>query len=346
MATTYSPTAPVVGDDVVLTTVLDVAYGESFTDLALDLTEYTITAVPHDSALTVGLILGDDGEPTDTFAPDVPGEYEFLANIYTEYAAPASHGGVNSGATYKTLASTAAFSVFVGATLDLVFSVPSGDGLTLRLVCHNGIVTTATLRDGTTRKAELTAEATAVAAALAAIDGVAVTALGPNLGTATGELIDAYNAHRTQAGVHDVNDTTNVYTPDNPLSNADAMAQLGTLSGVFVRHLTQASQSGSPWHLRDDTENTPIAGTPSTLAQALLVYADLRRCYIAHIAEDTSPASHTTADATNTLAAADVLTALLVAVLDVWAATAPTTPTNAEPAEYQLQTRYGFRAVS
>lgn len=348
MATTYTPTNPVVGDDVTLTSQLETLDGVTTRVIDCELTEYELTAVPAESALTVGLIVDAvTGEPTDTFTPDVPGAYVFTAYVYNEFSAGSAFDGADSGASYKRLSATQTKTVRVGASMDLDFKIPAGHGLTLRIVSHDGTVTAASLVNPLTRESELAALDGTIVSALGDCVGELVSALGPALETAVPNLVDAYEAHRVKGGgVHPNNDTTNVYAPGAPYSQAQAIAQLDALTATFRHHLLDASTVAAPWHTADDTKNVPITGRVSTLADAIVAYADFARCYSAHLDQTATPAAHGVADAVSTITITDKLTLLLQEILSFWASAAPTAPANAEPGELGLQSRYGFRAVS
>jgi len=347
VAVTYSPTTPVVGDDVTISTTIELIAEDPTHTTDAEHVRYVLDSVPPDSALATGILVDALGAETDTFTPDVSGEYVFTVHVSYEYAAPPSYDGADNGTTYQVLVSSSTVSVAVAASMDLVFAIPDGRGMTLRLGVANSVVATAELRDPLTREDELIAYDTSVAGLVSALVGQDVATMGPTLTDVVPELIDAYNAHRVQGGgVHANDDATNVSRPGIPYDHANCVAQLNAFAGVFYRHLTQASSATLPWHTADDTANVPITGSASTLAQAMLVYADLSRCYGRHLDQTSSRASHGAADATNTLATAAPLTALLSEVLYLWSSAAPTAPTGVEAGEIHLQSRYGFRAAS
>ena len=57
MATTYSPTAPVVGDDVTLSSQLETVDGETTRYTDAEHVRYVLESVPPDSALTTGILV-------------------------------------------------------------------------------------------------------------------------------------------------------------------------------------------------------------------------------------------------------------------------------------------------
>lgn len=341
---TYSPTYPLAGEEVtVFTTVNRTVDSEISHDLTIDEPELTIVSVPPDSALETGDVLDPStGLPTNRFTPDVAGEYAVTVQSYREFfCAPTQPGGFSG--YRKALLSSSSMTVNVGETMVLPIVVTRDHAMTLTLGVFGGAVRTAALSDATSEKAYAATQDTTVQTKLVDLENRVVTSLGPSLATVVADAIAQFNDHRTQATVHPANDTLNVYVADRPYDQADAIRQLNELCDRFTAHLLNASAATSAWHTDDDTKNVLIAGPATDLPTAMVRWADLRRCFTAHLGQISAPASHSNADAVNTLAAVDKLTDLLSTIIAFIANASPTVPTGIEDGVVQLQSLYGFR---
>jgi hypothetical protein len=345
---TIDPTYPVVGDTITITqtytvTDEDDAEDEFQTTPEVEQPIITLTATPTESDLETGILYDAAGAFTSEFEPDVEGEYDFTAARRVDYRAAPSFDGDPSGSDYSIVTTVETFSIRVGVSMDLPIVTTTGHDVTLRVKSHNGVVTDAELVDPTTSVALAATQDSTVTTKLAALETVATSSLGPDIAAKVDELITKYEAHRIQGTIHNgADDTVNAFVFDRPYSNLSAIERLNLLRVVFVRHLTGASNATLTWHAADDTKNTPIVGEASDQASSIVLYSDLYRCYEAHRTQTSAPASHTSSDATNTLASASVLVDLIKTYLAYVASASPTAPTNFEPGYLNLRSLYGF----
>lgn len=348
MTVTCDPTYPVVGDTVTLTQTIGVIDEDDDGDeinesITIENAVYTLTAVPAESALETGMLVDDNGDPTDEFEPDVEGAYVVTAQAYWEYRAAPEFDEDPAGQVRAVASTSESFTVRVGVSMDFPIATMNGHNVTLRLKSHNGVVTDASFVTPLTQVALAATEDTTVLTKLAALETVAVTALGPDIASVTNELATKYAAHRIEGTIHASDDTVNVFVWDRPYSVQGAIERLNLFREVFVRHLLGASNSSLVWHTDDDTKNVPIVGFASNVATAIVLYSDLRRCYDAHRTQISAPASHSgSGDTVNTLATASTLVDLISTYLAFVAAASPTTPTNFESGMLKLQSMYGF----
>ncbi|NUP13737.1 MAG: hypothetical protein HOW73_47480 [Polyangiaceae bacterium] len=339
MTVTTSPTHPVVGDTVSIVVKRTVGG----TSVTVTDPEIKLTITPEGSGLETGVMRELDGSPAQSFTPDVVGTYALQAVDFVERGAPMAFDG--GPGVRKVVNAGQNFTVAVGLAMDLPIVV-LGHGLTIRLKVHGGTISEATLVGSTTEKASAASQDATVTAKLAALVSVTAATVGPDIATVGTELATKYNAHRTQATVHSVNDTTNVYPQDRPYDQTNAIQQLNRLRATMIGHLTGASVAGARWHIEDDTKNVPVVGPASTPAEAVVLYADLRRSFVAHLGQVLAPEAHDNADITNTLSAVDKLTDLLIALLAFLSAAQPSTAPTVESGAVILQSRYGFKPTA
>lgn len=338
MALTVSPTYPLPGEVV---TVSQTRSSAGFTVDVID-PEVTLTSVPPDSVLETGRVEDDSG-PVAEFTPDVSGDYGISVLSYRESFAAAQFDG--GGEAYRIGVATETATVRVGEAMTI--DMRAGEhAATLTLGVFNGTVRTATLTDTTSQKAYAASHDSTVVTKLAALVDQAATGLGPDLIAKVADLGVQFNDHRTQGGVHPVSDTTNVYQPDRTYDLTNAIVALNAIRAKFVAHLIGASISGSRWHNADDTKSLPIVGNASDVATAIVLYADMFRCFEAHRVLLASPAAHSLADSTNTLGTIDKLSDLIGTWLAFIASSSPTVPTGLEDGVIQLQSLYGFKKAS
>lgn len=295
------------------------------------------------SVTLTGTLNDPDRTPSNTFVPDVAGEYGFTAMEYL----PLDMGP--AGQSLK-LVSTSTLTVHVGGYLDLPIEPVNGHASTLRILVVNETVRGAALIEPRTELARVAALDTTVAASVTALVGVAVGSLDAefietvNLGCA------AYEAHRILTGggpVHGSADTTNVLLREFAWSVPTAIARLNDWSDKLRKHM-ESGTSGSTHHDEDDTRNTlQVAPTAKALGEATVLLADLRnRVYARHIAQVDDPDSHRTADVTNTVTATALgkVSYAVVQFLD-YVAGGVSAATGESEGVADAQAMWGFRAV-
>ena len=333
MATTTDPTSPAAGEAVTLTTTTGDA----------DLAVYSLTSIPNTSALALGKIVDAQGARTDTFTPDVAGEYAVSAFVSQEV------GGGATGTWIKRLGIETA-TIHVGGYLEMPIVPVSGHSSVLRLLVVNNSVATAALVRPATELARVAALDATVAAAVTALEGVAVNSLDVDFVTDTNTLCTKYLGHIAAygfGGVHAMADSTNVLLVEAAKSVPAALRRLNDLASKFRGH-AESGTAGGGWHSGgDDSKNTlQVAPGAQSLGEAVVLKADLReRCYRRHIAQIADPASHGLADGVNTIADPLPLPTAIAAYLDFVASNAPSIPAGEGEGIGDAQAAWGFRAV-
>lgn len=336
MSVTYSPTTPVTGDEVAVSVTVTV----NGVATAVPDAELTLTAAPANSALVVGDALVDAaGEPSLVFTPDVPGDYSFDVTRYVDNTvAPAFDGGAEP---HIVALDVETFTVSVGQAMTLPIVTAFGS-LVLTIVTTADEVASASLGSATTDRALYASLDATVATKLAALSGVSVAALGPSLPADVGELGTKVDAHFRNGTAHPTGDGVNTYPKSAPVDQQDAINKLNEIRATYLRHALDSTTSTIHWHGVDDTKNVPIAQVATALAGAVVLYADMWRCYEAHRVQTAAPAVHAGADVTNTLSAIDPLSDLIKTVLAYMADDTPTVPAQQNQASVEAAALYGF----
>lgn len=311
--------------------------------LTLDAT-YTLTSETVTSSLRGALEGGSN--PIDTFTPDVAGEYGVAAYEYFYAPAVGSYDGDPLSVAQYRLLSTSTTTVNVGTALDLPINPVSGHSTTLRIIVIGDTVRAAALVNPATELARMAALDATVAAAVAAMVGVAVNSLDADFITDVTTIGAAYEAHRilVTGSVHYSSDTTNALLREQAYSIPTAIQRLNDIAAKLIGH-TQATSAGGTWHGFDDNLNTlQVAPSASSLAEAIVLKADLReRLYERHRGQTSAPAVHGLADNTNTIAAPATLPAAIVAYLDYVADNTPDIPAGEAEGVSDAQAAWGFR---
>jgi hypothetical protein len=343
MAVTYSPTTPVVGDTVTFTVTVTV----NGTTVSVPVADVQLTTAPANSALVIGdPLLDAAGEPALEFDPDVPGAFTFSLSRYTENPVAPTFDGSVDPYEYATEVETFTVNVGVAQELPIVTSIGS---MSLRIVTQGTVVASASLVDPVGERALFATLDATVVAKLGSLEGELVAAIGPALPARVGALGTAMAAHFLNTTAHPTGggytqDLVNTYVRTAPFDQADAISQLNEIRAAFLAHALGSTTSGQPWHnSADDTKNVPIAQVATTVAGAVVLYADMWRCYDAHRVQTASPASHVGADVTNTLAAVDLLSDLIKTVLVYLADDTPTVPAAQNQAQVEAAALYGFQ---
>jgi len=352
MTITTDPTYPVAGEEVTL----------SATSTTGDTLAYSITSVPPQSELETGLLLlPNSTDPrgviqaasadltTDSFTPDVAGEYGVMAFDLARIPGIVQHAG-DGNVERVVLKATQTGTIHVGVYMDLPIVTTQGHGATLRVTVVDETVRAAELVESTTELARVAAEQSAVESALAALVGVAVNSIGNTLATDVNDLLSNYEAHRsrTAGSAHAAADTTNVAATTSANSTTGALHVVNDLRDTIMGHLRDSPAPGSGgWHTVDDLLNWPIAQPGNTHAAATVVLAELReRVYERHRVQVATPAVHGGADGTNVLSAPTVLDDAIVAYLDAVAEQSPTAPAGEVEGAQDLAHRHGFGPVT
>lgn len=343
MPVTWSPLPPVAGD--VVTVAVTVA-GAGGNEVACSSAELTLTAVPAASTVATGLVVdAASGLPALSFTADVPGVYAYIVQRFVEYVqAPGFDGGAS---THTVALDTETGSIYVGSTLALPITTPVG-ALTLTITTGEDDVISATLGSATTQKAEWAALDATVLTKLAALVGQSVATMGPALPAKVGAMGVAVDAHFRNATAHPTGggyaaDSINAYIESTPYDIAEALQKLNKVRTMFTRHALNSTTSSIHWHLADDTKNVPIVGPATTVGEAVVLYADMFRCYEGHRSQVAAPATHPFADATNTLGTIDPLSDFIKAVLTFLADETPAVPSAENQAQVEAISLYGFQ---
>lgn len=324
---TSTPTAPVAGDQITL----------ALTDPIGTTVRGEITSVPAQSALLVGMMVDPlTGAPVNYFTPDVAGVYGVKAHDWRiRYGIP-SYSGDPAGDSQASYQTTQSGTVAVGIVEELPIVTLRGHGATLQMTVMASTVAAASLvrpLSEASRKAILT---TPVVDALKGLVDVATTALDVAFVADVVALRLAYESHRLVAhgtpDVHNGSDDTNVTRRETPSSVDAGIATLNDLYEVIGSHQTQGPGGGT-WHNYDDGINTIVTAKAASLAQAIVMKADLReRVYERHRVQVGSGAVqvHNQADTTagSAMASPLPLPILIVAFLDAIVAATETAPTG------------------
>ena len=343
MTVSVSPLYPLAGQEITVSQTFAISEAD-FVDASRVV--LNILSVPPGSTVETGIVVDDDGSPISTFTGDVPGDYEVQSVAYAEYAAPALYGDDATSFTTSAQEVAETATVSVGVQMDLRIRTIFGDSVTLRIGVIGQTVRTAELVSPVGIAATNAITSESVTDALATLIGELASEFGPSLDGALSALADAYNAHRVQGTIHATDDVTNVYRQTLPRSPQDNVRQVNLLRAMLSAHMLNGSVASATWHSEDDTKNTPIVPAASTLADAVVLYADCARCYEAHRVQISSPDSHGSADSTNVLGTLDPLTLLLIEILEFIATSNPTAPDGASVGRLQLAARYGMKEVA
>lgn len=271
-------------------------------------------------------ILAFEGGAADvwTFAPDKGGVFVFAAQEYTRGASAYGGGYKGDPRGYPTETKIGSESTLntlrVGQRLEMPIGV-KGDTATLvtwvwdinvreTSAALHGEVTPALVNP----KSERARTAIALPTVTAALDqlatvGNAVTLLGDASTIAT-NIIDKFNAHRTQAGKHDANDADNVIAASfrNPSTEAAWKLSVAEILRMLDRHMRNDNSAGTgsaAYHkvggivLADWTDGL-VAGPPGDIPGVITALADAWRAYEAH---RVNTLVHVASDTTNTLTA-------------------------------------------
>jgi hypothetical protein len=260
------------------------------------------------------------------FIPDVGGAYVFEAQEITKGLSTGG-GFVNAPTAQQTevlVGGVATVTVYIGqrTTQRVGISSPQLLGTaTLALWTFNVTIRATTLAaHGEETPALINPEGTLGRGA--ALDSAVVTALGAIadttaasfVGTASAvasDLITKFNAHRTQATVHNANDTDNAINTAFVSSGVSEVGLIQTVNDIrlrFTRH-QQNDNAGAgvdTANYHDDKLDfthrvlAPVAGD---LTSAIVLLADLARAFEAHRVQVSSPDLHDVSDTTNVLAA-------------------------------------------
>lgn len=309
----------------------------------------TLTAETVTSSLRAVLV--GSSPPSDTFTPDVPGEYDVTGYEYLEIPAAGRYDGDPLSVAQLRLVGTATSTIYVGTPLDLPIVPVSGHSSTLRIIVVGDTVRAAALVNPATELARMAALDATVAAAMAALVGVAVNSLeAADFVSSVNGACAVFEAHRVLVGippVHASADNTNAMLRETANSVPAAIERLNDWASKMLEHM-QATSAGGTWHNADDGKNTlQVAPSARTLSEATVLLADMReRVYRRHIAQTASPASHSSADAANTLtaAASGSLSYVIMQYLDFVASNTPSIPASESEGVGDAQAAWGFRA--
>ncbi len=287
------------------------------------------------------------------FRFDKGGKYTFAIQEYTRGASTFGGGYQDDpdGAPSETkVGSEYTPSLHIGQRMTLPIAV-GNDSLTLVFwiwaaniratsIAVHGEESPALQNASPTARAQAAQESAAVISALAALvggdDSAAFGTPSAIIGNGSGGLIKEYNDHRTQAGVHDANDSNNVVPAG--LASAASAKNLADAVNELLRFIrqhytndiveagTDAGRDTAAYHdvsgKKNDNVNMPLFQGVSE-RDAYIALADIHRSLAAHFA---STAVHDTADATNTLTALPTVLALASAIFAVWASPTPAVP--------------------
>jgi len=343
MAITQSPTYPVAGEAV---TVTSDATSVLVFDHAIEL-----TSVPGSSSLSTGLQLiegaPDGSSPlaaaealqlADSFTPDVAGEYGVTIRVIQQLP--------QVGEVRYRIGAVESGTIQVGQVVELPIDAGSYGGATLRLTIVGTTIRVASLVDFADETSRAASLVTSVAAALTALVGIAASTAIGTFTNRVNDLLDNFVAHLADDTAHNVADTTNSPSDEAAFSTAGGIALLNRLRALAIEHALDA-EAASRWHDAEDTENQPIVGEATTLGGATVLLADLReRFYERHRIQTDTPDTHPEADETNELTAPTRLDDVIVTYLDALVAASPTPAAGEVDGAVLAAAAGGFRVVA
>lgn len=283
---------------------------------------------------------------------DLPGAYVVKV---AEYVFAGRDVGIDSSATETMIGSESTLTIYIGHRLRSRFGAAGRGTVDLAYYVWNDTIRATTLIEhGAVTPAWESPSSLLVSATATNLEGSVSSVVGTPLTTVVGTLTTLANtfrtkfdAHRTQGGVHASNDTVNALGAEwamptsGTVGAAAAFVQVvNKLRDAFLRHVTNDSGAGpgtgavhAPSSVETiDWANVPIAPSAGTPETAVVLLADLVRCYEAHRASTTP---HNSADATNTIGAVSAWITLHANLLGALAQMMPaSTPSTHQAAVY------------
>jgi hypothetical protein len=267
-----------------------------------------------------------EGDTTESFQRtfEVGGVYTLAAQEYTRGASTYGGGYDGSPDAYPSetkLGSEVTLTIYVGARL--VCTIGTRRHGQAQLVVHvwNDAIRATTLREHgeftpalinpTTDLVRQAAEASTVQAKLDALDAELWSAL-LGVDDLIADMVGTIGAHFANAAPHDIADTDNTAElsalPSTAASYATTAAirrAARTVLEAFGRHSSNRDNQGATndYHADADLLNLAIADAPGEGVSSYLAIADAYLSYEAHRQDTTA---HNSADATNTLTAANL----------------------------------------
>lgn len=307
--------------------------------------EFVLTSVPDESALELGRLMVN-GTIVNTFTPDAPGEYGFQALEYHNTEPSGAYASDPLSQARHDLKSVYAATINVGTTLDLPIVPVNGHSSTLRITVVGDHVRAAALVEPATDLARMAALDTTVAAAVSALVGVLVTGIDVDFDEDVNDLCEKFTDHiiLTTGSVHFEADLTNTLIREPAYATASGINRLNELSSKFAGH-REATLTGGDWHDSDDNKDVlAVAPFATTLAEAIVLKADLReRGYERHRVLTANPDSHGNPDNTNAMPNPLPLPVAIVAYLDFISNNAPDIPAGEGEGIGDAQAAWGFR---
>ncbi len=302
---------------------------------------WQLTSKPAASTLQPGPLLDATGDMLAEFIPDVAGEYGFT--VVGRWV-PQGIAGLPAN-TQSLISGVETSTVHVAALATMPIRTKYGQGATLELTVLDELIKAAALVGPVDEASGIAAQETVTVAALAALVGIAPSAIGSDLATVVADLKENQALHRvkTAGSVHALADTVSVAQRYAPKSLPYAIDAVNEQNDLYVSH-AQTGSSGGRWHAAsDDTKNIPVAAKATDHASATVLAADLReRCFERHRVQIASPDPHGAADNASALTAPSLLDAVIVAYLDalvlVGAAAA-----GAPEGAFDLAATFGFK---
>lgn len=314
---------------------------------------------------------GDAAQILDNLVFDKGGAFTLAAQEYTLLAG--SHGGgfendPDAAPKETKVGGETSLTVYIGQRMQAQIGA-NGDTADLILYVWNDTIRATTkathgiktprIQNPATSRAASAIAATAVKTKLQSLVNVTASAAIGTLGTIADDLVTNYNAHLTETGVHDTDDTDNSVTTD--FAEAPTLTTLPRIVGELLsklrRHMTNDGGLGpgtagtdpasgdttpNPYHnnggAKSDWTNLPLFESASAQT-AYGALADFHRAFEAH----RTSSVHDADDTTNTLATLPALLQLYSAFYSALAALSPTVPSTQSTAAVLLMQQAAFR---
>lgn len=315
-------------------------------------------------ATQVSVASGDAGQQV-SFTADKGGAYVFRVEEITKGASV--YGGVydtdpNKAPSEAIVGTPAVETLFFASALTCNLGVGSDTAELLLYVRDTQVIATTldlhgvvspTLRNTKTGMAKVAAESSAVRVAVLALVGVAVTVLG-DTESWLNSLLQRFNAHLTQSGVHSANDTNNA-VPTAFANASTTEAQKKTVSALrksLDNHMrndnpaaTTPGTGSAVYHAgaggEADWANALLPAGASDQLSLLVSAADAYRAFEAHRLSNV----HNSSDTVNVVTTPSALLALHVAFARQLATQSPVNPGNEHAAKSLLMSGGGFKEI-
>jgi hypothetical protein len=303
----------------------------------------------RDEALAETQVLACDTGKPQSMTFDRAGSYVCTIREYTRGTAVNGGGYADDPAGYisETLEAETSYTFVVGQRMtgELVIGAERGTlvlyvwGSTIRPTTYALHGEVSPRIDASTDRMRTAVATAAVVSALTALENVAASSACSDLATVADNIVAKFNAHLTQASVHNSNDTDNgIGTGYVKAGSEEALKRtVGEIIKRLRQHMTNDSGSGpgsATTRYHDggtatpypDWANVPIVTSAGKILDAGIALAACWHAYESHRVSSGASGAHDSTDSTNTLTALPALLGVYKAIVAVLASANPTAP--------------------